>query len=812
MSYSIDELLLFENLTYLDDIPPFSSVLGFDRKTVKEYVESFDLDIVTEDKDYGSFMIGTDWINMIEAIRRKPNMLEALMVETHLDMAYGGGYGLSLVFLNERTKEAIVAFRGTATNEWTDDFLGANQIDTLQQINCLEWYKLVYNKLHLENYHVTVIGHSKGGNKAKYITILNNTVDRCVAFDGQGFSDKFVEHYKKEITEREKYIENHNIDYDFVNILMNDIGTKYYYHGYNYGAGGFAESHCPNTFFDFTEPGVYEMRINPNGQAPEMQVLSQFINSMIRSAYNDEDRSKNNKLVGTLVEKAFSIGAREISPEEFINILCDMVGDSQYSDNASYLLAYVIKYAKENKKFLEALKGIMTYFNAESFCKVIDMIDDLINSKKLGAILGISNFLIVHVNKIVVNKIHSIIKKKYDIDLTKEQIQKVLQVISMVRATLKTLEINFDGSDLTVEKIENDDDKKLLENLNIVVLAGGLSVERNVSLNTGYMVANELKNDGHNVILLDSYMGYSDKELNIEDAFSEPDKYSLVIDSIQDETPDLWAVKKRRVDQSENYFGPNVIQICKQADLVFIALHGTNGENGKVQAMLELIGIDYTGPDSFSSSLATNKKVAKNILTNNNILVAKSYNVKKNDVIKEPMDYGFTYPVIIKPNNGGISIGISLASDKNALTKALNNAFKWDNEAIVEEYIIGREFAVGMLDGKVLPVLEILPLLTKDHKIGMNLDGIKAKRCPAGINDELRDKLQELAIKASNALGLEWYSITSFILSNDNEIYCIGCESLPELNPHSYLAFMANEAGINYKDFCHKIIEMTIND
>ncbi len=812
MSYSIDELLLFENLTYLDDIPPFSSVLGFDRKTVKEYVESFDLDIVTEDKDYGSFMIGTDWINMIEAIRRKPNMLEALMVETHLDMAYGGGYGLSLVFLNERTKEAIVAFRGTATNEWTDDFLGANQIDTLQQINCLEWYKLVYNKLHLENYHVTVIGHSKGGNKAKYITILNNTVDRCVAFDGQGFSDKFVEHYKKEITEREKYIENHNIDYDFVNILMNDIGTKYYYHGYNYGAGGFAESHCPNTFFDFSEPGIYEMRINPDGQAPEMQVLSQFINSMIRSAYNDEDRSKNNKLVGTLVEKAFSIGAREVSPEEFINILCDMVGDSQYSDNASYLLAYVIKYAKENKKFLEALKGIMTYFNAESFCKVIDMIDDLINSKKLGAILGISNFLIVHVNKIVVNKIHSIIKKKYDIDLTKEQIQKVLQVISMVRATLKTLEINFDGSDLTVEKIENDDDKKLLENLNIVVLAGGLSVERNVSLNTGYMVANELKNDGHNVILLDSYMGYSDKELNIEDAFSEPDKYSLVIDSIQDETPDLWAVKKRRVDQSENYFGPNVIQICKQADLVFIALHGTNGENGKVQAMLELIGIDYTGPDSFSSSLATNKKVAKNILTNNNILVAKSYNVKKNDVIKEPMDYGFTYPVIIKPNNGGISIGISLASDKNALTKALNNAFKWDNEAIVEEYIIGREFAVGMLDGKVLPVLEILPLLTKDHKIGMNLDGIKAKRCPAGINDELRDKLQELAIKASNALGLECYSITSFILSNDNEIYCIGCESLPELNPHSYLAFMANEAGINYKDFCHKIIEMTIND
>lgn len=812
MSYSIDELLLFENLTYLDDNPPFTTVLGFDNKTVKDYMDSIDLELVTKDKDYGSFMIGADWINMIEAIKRNPYMLEAKILESHLDMAYGGGYGLSVVFLNERTKEAIVAFRGTATNEWTDDFLGANLVDTLQQINCLEWYKLVYNKLHLEDYYITVIGHSKGGNKAKYITILNDTVDRCVAFDGQGFSDKFIEHYKNEIKEREKFIENHNIDYDFVNILMNDIGKKYYYHGYNYGAGGFAESHCPNTFFDFTEPGIYEMRINPNGQAPEMQILSEFINSMIRSAYNDEDRSKNNKLVGTLVEKAFSIGAKEVSPSEFITILCDMVGDSQYSDNASYLLAYVIKYAKENEKFFQALKGIMTYFKADGVVKVIDMLSDLVNSKKLGAILGISNFLIVHVNKIVVNKIQSIAKKKYDIDLTKEQIQRVLQVISMVRATLKTLEINFDGSDLTIEKIEPEDDKKLLENLNIVVLAGGLSVERNVSLNTGYMVANELKNDGHNVILLDSYMGYGDKELNIENAFNDPDTYSLVIDSIQDETPDLWAVKKRRVDQSENYFGPNVIQICKQADLVFIALHGTNGENGKVQAMLELIGIDYTGPDSFSSSLSSNKKVCKNVLLNNNINVAKAYTIKKNEELKEPTSFGFNYPVIIKPNNGGISIGISVAIDKQSLIKAINNAFKWDNEVIIEEYLIGREFSVGILDNNPLPVLEILPLMTKDKKIGMSLDGIKAKRCPANIDDALKNNLQNLALKASEALGLNHYSITSFIVKPDNTIYCIGSEALPELNPHSYLAFMANEAGIDYKSFCHKIIEMTINE
>ena len=88
MSYSIDELLLFENLTYLDDNPPFTTVLGFDNKTVKDYMDSIDLELVTKDKDYGSFMIGADWINMIEAIKRNPYMLEAKILESHLDMAY----------------------------------------------------------------------------------------------------------------------------------------------------------------------------------------------------------------------------------------------------------------------------------------------------------------------------------------------------------------------------------------------------------------------------------------------------------------------------------------------------------------------------------------------------------------------------------------------------------------------------------------------------------------------------------------------------------------------------------------------------
>ena len=808
--YRVDELLLFENLTYLDDIPPLSKVLGYVGKTVKDLIDEIDISLIDDEKDYASFMTGLNWKNMIEAIKRNDSIMEAKIIETHLDMAFGGGLGLSAIFLNERTNEAVVAYRGTAANEWTDDFLGANQIDSLQQINALEWYRAAYQKLHLEKYYITVTGHSKGGNKAKYITLLNNTINRCVSFDGQGFSDKFIDYYKKEIIERQKYIENHNIDFDFVNILMNDIGKTTFYLGFGYGAGGFAESHCPDTFFNFTDYGVYQMEVNPKGQRPEMQILKQFINSMIRSAKDDKERSGNNLLVGSLVEKAFSIG-ETISSADFITYLCDMVGNEKYVDNAAYCMAFAIKYSKQNPNFLNAIKDIMKHFNQEGIVNTINMLEDLLNSKKLGILLGLSNFLIVHVNKIVVKKIQSIAKKKYDVDLTKEQISKVLQVVSLMKSRLKTLEVNFNGEgiDLTELSVEDDNDK-IIENLNIVVLAGGMSIERNMSLYTGYMISNELKALGHNVILLDSYMGYSDEELQIDNAFSNPDKYSLDLNYISDELPDLWAVKKRRIYQSNSYFGPNVLKICEQSDLVFIALHGQDGENGKVQSTFDVLGIDYTGNDYSSSYKSANKMLTKNILLANNIPTPKAYTVYKDGELKDPKDLGLSYPLIVKPNTYGIGVGVSAVINYEEYKKATIEAFKWDDEVLVEEYVCGREFAVSTLNRVPLPVLEVLPLNTNDSKFGMTLSGVKAKRCPANIDTKLTDKLQEYALKASKLLGLNAYSKVDFIVKDNGDIYCIECESLPKLDKYSHFVSEVEEAGMTYSMLCKKILEMSL--
>lgn len=808
MLFRVDEILLIENLTYMANLYPLSSILNAKGKTIRKFLSEIDMEAIEDDFDYASYMPGKDWKNIIYAVNKNERLLDTKVVETHFDSAYGGGGGVSAVFINDKDKEAVVAFRGTATNEWIDDFLGANQIDSLQQINALEWYKMVYDKYNLKDYYVTVTGHSKGGNKAKYITILNDTVDRCISFDGQGFSDKFMDHYKNEILKRQDVIDNNNIDFDYVNILMNDIGKRTYYLGYNYGAGGFAEAHCPNTFFDFDDNGNYQMRVNPNGQRDEMKALNKYINSMIRSAFDDKHRSGNNKLVGTLVEKAFSIGADNSTTADFISFLCDMVGDPEYLDNTSYLLSFTIQYSKENPEFLGAFKGIMTYFGQNDVVNLLDAVDELVNSNKLNTILNVSNFLVLHVNGIIVKKVQSIAKKKYGFDLSREQVQRLLQIITKVKMMLGELNI-IDGKGLIVSDAKTESQEFVLPtNLNITVLAGGLSSKRNMSLHTGFMVTEALKEKGYNAILVDSYMGYGEKEIPGIDPFEDPDKYSVPIELITDEEVDLWAVKKRRVDQSNSFFGPNVIEICRQSDIVFIALNGESGENGKVQAVFDLLDINYTGSDYFSSAISSNKMIAKDILFENGIKTPRGFILRLQDEIIEPDKKKLSYPVVVKPNNCSNRKGISIAKNKESYLKAINLAFQYSETILIEEYIVGREFIVSTIEGKSLPVLEVLPLNSKGNR--NTITEIKAKRCPPDIDEDLTNKLKAIAEEATALLGLNTYSVVNFIVDKNNECICLECDSLPQLTPYSHISTEASRAGISFEDLCVKIIELGI--
>lgn len=149
--------------------------------------------------------------------------------------------------------------------------------------------------------------------------------------------------------------------------------------------------------------------------------------------------------------------------------------------------------------------------------------------------------------------------------------------------------------------------------MKIIVLAGGLSTERDVSLSSAAGICRTLLEKGHDAFLLDVFMGLEHTPENLEDVFTLPDHGLDIVKNISTEEPDLAAVKASRPDQSDCFFGPNVIELCRLADITFLGLHGGEGENGKLQAAFDLLGIKYTGPDSLGCAVAMHKGVAKQI-------------------------------------------------------------------------------------------------------------------------------------------------------------------------------------------------------
>ena len=145
--------------------------------------------------------------------------------------------------------------------------------------------------------------------------------------------------------------------------------------------------------------------------------------------------------------------------------------------------------------------------------------------------------------------------------------------------------------------------------MRIVVLAGGLSMERNVSLSSGNKICRALRSRGHQAILVDMFMGFEDYDGKLEDVFDTPDGFCGDY-SVAEAEPDLAAVRASRKDQSKSLFGPGVLDVCAKADIVFLALHGTCGEDGRVQAAFDLLGIPYTGAGYLSSAIAMDKDLS----------------------------------------------------------------------------------------------------------------------------------------------------------------------------------------------------------
>ena len=346
--------------------------------------------------------------------------------------------------------------------------------------------------------------------------------------------------------------------------------------------------------------------------------------------------------------------------------------------------------------------------------------------------------------------------------------------------------------------------------MKIVVLAGGLSTERDVSFKTGEMVTKALRENGHQVILLDVFMGYSDKEEDLAGIFDRAEAVSVKVAAIPETAPNLEKVKAQRKDQSDNFFGPNVIELCRMADIVFMALHGENGENGKIQAAFDLFGIRYTGTGYLGSAIAMNKGMAKQLFLENGIPTPRGTSLKRGEDAAKIENCGIHFPCVVKPCSGGSSIGVSIVHDKAEYEQALKEAFRWENELVIEEYVKGREFSVGVIDFQALPIIEIAPVEGFYDYKNKYKAGSTVETCPAELSEQITKEMQGYAEKVAEVLGLNTYSRTDFLLDAEDHIFCLEANTLPGMTPTSLLPQEAKVTGVDFNQLCEKLIESSM--
>lgn len=335
--------------------------------------------------------------------------------------------------------------------------------------------------------------------------------------------------------------------------------------------------------------------------------------------------------------------------------------------------------------------------------------------------------------------------------------------------------------------------------MKIVVLAGGTSTERDVSLCTGSMIYRALKQNGHQAILLDVYLGY---EGDTDGIFERDTDWAAQIGAISEKNPDLEEVKAMRKDGGKSFFGPNVLALCQESDAVFMALHGANGEDGKIQACLDLLGIPYTGTDFVSAAMAMDKGITKDIFKAYGIPTPVGIRLKKGETEQERVPY----PCIVKACCGGSSVGVCIAHDDREYGLAKEEAFRYDNEVIIEQYIEGREFSVGVMDGRALPVIEIAPKTGFYDYKNKYQAGSTVETCPANLPAEKTAEMQSVAEKVFAALRLKNYARMDFMMSRNGEIYCLEANTLPGMTPTSLLPQEAAAVGISFEELCEKIL------
>ena len=326
--------------------------------------------------------------------------------------------------------------------------------------------------------------------------------------------------------------------------------------------------------------------------------------------------------------------------------------------------------------------------------------------------------------------------------------------------------------------------------MKVAVLMGGTSDERDVSLASGAQVARALRETGHDVVAIDTGRGVltGDEEARLlgEGVAAQPPRLGELASLDEGHTVALTR------DPS-----------LEDVDVYFVALHGGSGEDGTIQALLDVAGVAYTGSDRLGCALAMDKEVTKRLLRDAGIPTPDWLSGMR---APSDVESALGYPVIVKAAGGGSSLRLVLAHDREELVAAIEEAESWDDLVLFERFHAGRELTVGIVGHKPLPVGEIIP----EHEIFdyecKYQPGMAEEVFPADISTELSDELQSLALRVHVALRLRDFSRVDFIVDDEGGIWCLEANALPGLTANSLLPKAASAAGTTFGELCDRLI------
>ncbi|MFA5403598.1 MAG: D-alanine--D-alanine ligase [Ignavibacteria bacterium] len=338
--------------------------------------------------------------------------------------------------------------------------------------------------------------------------------------------------------------------------------------------------------------------------------------------------------------------------------------------------------------------------------------------------------------------------------------------------------------------------------MNIALIVGGISSEREVSLTSGMAILKALRENGHNVKVIDPIFG--EKEI-LEDIIFK--------NLVSTEYPTYDAMEKLLIESRRKVIDCINSWLFDNIDIAFIGLHGKYGEDGRIQSLLDLRGIKYTGSDILSSAIAMDKNISKMIFKNFDIPTADWIVMTKKDKIDvKNILRRISLPFVIKPNDEGSTVGLTIVKNESEIKNAIDLAFKYTDKIMIEKYIKGREITVSIVGDVAYPLIEIKPkdgFYDYHHKY---TKGMTEYICPAEVKDEVSVKAQENALKAYHSLGCSVYSRVDFLLDDNDDLHCLEVNTLPGMTELSLVPKAVKAKGMEFNELIENIIGFSLKN